>query len=33
VLKNSELKDQWDEAGDAEDWADHVSELVERLKG
>jgi Domain of unknown function (DUF4259) len=33
VLKNSELKDQWDEAGDGEDWADDVSELLERLKG
>jgi Domain of unknown function (DUF4259) len=33
VLKNSELKDQWDEAGDGEDWAEHVSELLERLKG
>lgn len=33
IIKNSELKDQWDEAGDAEDWAEHVSELVERLKG
>ena len=33
IVKNSELKDQWDEAGDAEDWAEHVSELVERLKG
>ena len=33
VLKNSELKDQWDEVGDGEDWAEHVSELLERLKG
>jgi Domain of unknown function (DUF4259) len=33
ILKNSELKDQWDEAGDSEDWADDVSELLERLKG
>jgi Domain of unknown function (DUF4259) len=33
VLKNSELKDQWDESGDGEDWADDVSELLERLKG
>jgi hypothetical protein len=33
VLKNSELKDQWDEQGESEEWADHVSELLERLKG
>jgi hypothetical protein len=33
IIKNSELKDQWDEAGDADDWADDVSELLERLKG
>jgi antitoxin (DNA-binding transcriptional repressor) of toxin-antitoxin stability system len=33
ILKNSELKDQWDEAGDSEEWGDHVSELLERLKG
>jgi antitoxin (DNA-binding transcriptional repressor) of toxin-antitoxin stability system len=33
VLKNSELKDQWDEQGESEEWGDHVSELLERLKG
>lgn len=33
VLKNSELKEQWEETSDAEDWEDGVRELLERLKG
>lgn len=31
VLRSSELKEQWEDAGD-EDWADGVRELVDRLK-
>jgi hypothetical protein len=33
ILKNSELKELWDESDDADDWTEHASELVERLKG
>jgi hypothetical protein len=33
VLKSSELKDEWEAGRDAEEWEDHVSELLERLKG
>lgn len=33
VLKGSELKEQWEESPDAEDWEDNVRELLERLKG
>jgi hypothetical protein len=33
VLKASELKEQWEESPDAEDWEDNVRELLERLKG
>lgn len=33
VLKNSELKEQWEDSPDAEDWEDNVRELLERLKG
>lgn len=33
VRRNSELKDQWDESGEAEVWSDELLELLERLKG
>ena len=33
VLKNSELKEQAEDSGDAEDWEVDVRELLERLKG
>ena len=33
VLKSSELKEQWEESPDAEDWEMDVRELLERLKG
>lgn len=33
VRRNSELKDLWDESGDAEAWSDEILELLERLKG
>lgn len=33
VLKRSELKEQWEDSPDAEDWEDGVRELLERLKG
>ena len=33
VLKDSELKEQWEDSPDAEDWDDNVRELLERLKG
>jgi hypothetical protein len=33
VLRGSELKEQWDESADSEDWEDDVRELLERLKG
>lgn len=33
VRRHSELKDEWDESGDAEVWSDELLELLERLKG
>lgn len=33
IRRNSELKDLWDESGDAEAWSDELLELLERLKG
>ncbi len=33
ILKQSELKEQWEDSPDAEDWEDGVRELLERLKG
>lgn len=33
VLKQSELKETWEDSADAEDWDDNVRELLERLKG
>lgn len=33
VLKNSELREQWEETGDIEEWDEDVRELLERLKG
>lgn len=33
VLKNSELREQWEETPDIEEWDDDVRELLERLKG
>ena len=33
VLKNSELKELWEDSADAEDWEVDVRELLERLKG
>lgn len=33
VIKNSELKDQADEASEGEEWAEDLAELVERLRG
>lgn len=33
VLKNSELKEEWEDSPDAEEWEDDVRELLERLKG
>jgi len=33
VLKASELREQWDDSADGEDWEDGVRELLERLKG
>ena len=33
VLKNSELKDQADENAEAEEWAEDIGELLERLRG
>lgn len=33
ILKNSELKDDAEAGDDPEAWTDHVSELLERLKG
>ena len=33
VLKSSELKEQWEDSPDAEDWEMDVRELLERLKG
>ena len=32
VLRNSELKDAADEDGDGEEWAEHIGELLERLR-
>lgn len=33
VLRNSELKDTADEDGEAEEWAEDLGELMERLRG
>ncbi len=33
ILKNSELKDEAEAGDDAEEWADDIRELLERLKG
>ena len=33
IKRNSELKDLWEEAGDAEAWSDEMLELIERVKG
>ncbi len=33
VLKASELREQWDDSPDGEDWEEGVRELIERLKG
>ncbi len=33
VLRQSELKEQWEDSPDAEEWEDNVRELLERLKG
>lgn len=33
VLKSSELREEWEDTPDLEDWEDHVRELIERLKG
>ncbi len=33
VLKQSELREQWEDSPDAEDWEDDVRDLLERLKG
>jgi poly-beta-hydroxyalkanoate depolymerase len=33
VMKNSELKDQADEASEADEWSEDMSELLERLRG
>lgn len=33
VLRQSELKEQWEDSPDAEEWEDGVRELLERLKG
>jgi hypothetical protein len=33
VLKNSELKELWEDSPDSEDWEMDVRELLERLKG
>jgi len=33
ILRNSELKDQAEEEGEGEEWAEDVSELLERLRG
>jgi hypothetical protein len=33
VLKNSELREQWEDSPDIEEWEDDVRELLERLKG
>jgi hypothetical protein len=33
VLKQSELKEQWEDEPDGEEWEDGVRELLERLKG
>ena len=33
VLKSSELKEEWEDSPDAEDWEMDVRELLERLKG
>lgn len=33
VLKGSELKEEWEDSPDSEDWEDNVRELLERLKG
>ena len=33
ILKNSELKDESEAGDDAEEWADDIRELLERLKG
>ena len=33
VIKNSELKENWEDSPDAEDWEMDVRDLLERLKG
>ena len=33
VLKSSELKEQWEDEPDSDEWEDNVRELIERLKG
>lgn len=33
VLKNSELREQWEESAEIDEWEDDVRELLERLKG
>ena len=33
VLKNSELREQWEDSPDIEEWEEDVRELLERLKG
>ncbi len=33
VLKQSELRELWEDSPDAEDWEDDVRDLLERLKG
>lgn len=32
VLRNSELKDLWEEQGELESWQDDLREIIERLK-
>lgn len=33
ILKASELKEQWEDSPDAEEWEDGVREVLERVKG
>ena len=33
ILKNSELKDQADEAGEGDEWEENLGDLLERLRG
>lgn len=33
VLKSSELREEWEDSPDLDDWEDNVRELIERLKG